>query len=107
MTKSAAGAITAISATPYTSSAVSLNVLENAARGVVAGLTSSRVFRRIGGASNDVESRPQPVMTAASPFQTEEHLREHLFRCREHKDKFRDLLRDCLELDRIRRKVVQ
>lgn len=106
MTKSAAGTITEISASPYTSSAVSLNVLEDAACGMVAGPTFLREFGRIGGASNDVESRPQPVTTAALPFRTKEHMREHLLKCRNHIDRFRDL-RHCLELERIRRKVGQ
>lgn len=70
MTSAGAGAILASSTPLYTSSAVPLSMPDDAARGAVAAPTFSREFRRTGGASIDVECRPQPPTTAASPLRT-------------------------------------
>lgn len=51
---------------------------EDTVRGMVAGPTSLREFGKTGGASSDVESRPQLTTTAGSLFRTQAQLQRTL-----------------------------
>ena len=67
---SAAFIATTSSAPSYTSTAVPVNMPEDASRAVVAGPTSSREFGRTGGAASDVENRSRHSTAPNSPFRS-------------------------------------